>query len=70
MLPFGRLLHTYQGWSYRVDNDVDYDDDHIVQQLDCNLVSLMQIQQQQVVLLRFYHQLLKKKNFPKYMKQL
>ena len=26
MLPFGRLLHTYQGWSYRVDNDIDHDD--------------------------------------------
>jgi len=26
MLPFGRLLHTYQGWCYRVDNDVDHDD--------------------------------------------
>jgi len=23
MLPFGRLLHTYQGWSYRVEDDQD-----------------------------------------------
>ena len=23
MLPCGRLLHTYQGWAYRVEDDQD-----------------------------------------------